>query len=152
MSIDIQFTHNRTPTKAWLTDPLCVLGCSSIISGPDSLVAAIRWIVVEWWTRVVVVTHRLRTRDNSTVVVVVSSAINIIINVAAMVVPPPSISRATKGPTQLQRCLFLPISNLRARSSNSHSNNNSSRVNIVLNPKSHQMATSRTPSNILRKE
>jgi hypothetical protein len=86
------------------------------------------------------------------VVVVVSSAINIIILVAGMVVPPPSISRPTKGPIQLQRCLILPISNLRARSSISHSNNNSSRVNIVLNPNSHQMATSRAPSNILRKE
>ena len=82
----------------------------------------------------------------------VSSAINIIIIVAAMVVPPPSISRPTKGPIKLQICLILPISNLRARSSNSHSNINSSRINIVLNPKSHQMATSRTPSNILRKE
>ena len=150
MSIDIQLTHNRSPTKACLT-PFCVIGSSST-SGTDSLAAAIIWIVVEWWTRVVVVTHRLRITDNSTVVVVVSSAINIIINVAAMVVPPPSISRPTKGPIKLQICLILPISNLRARSSISHSNNNSSRINIVLNPNSHQMATSRTPSNILRKE
>jgi hypothetical protein len=93
-----------------------------------------------------VVKHKVRIKDSSTVV---SNAITIIV----VVLHPPSntITRATiQGLTQLRRSLILLISILRA-SSDSLSNNNS-RVNIVLNPNSHQMATSKTPSIILRKE